>query len=286
MTSIKSESPPLIEGSPPSKRRWRFSLRTAFVIVAIAGIVFAGVHYLLDLKRLAQRMSTTNNFKMVGIGLVNHNDARGMLPYPTRRVAPGGAGQMIELAQDPTAPPILSWRVVTGLHMQCCQPFPDMNAPWDSPPNAGMRGTYCRYYLYGKAQQPENPADPASFHTNAMAIIGPGTAFGDGFEPPKRLEDLDTANTILVVETASSGLHWMEPGDFDIRTMPRTINNPSGHGISSRHRTGFHVVFADGTVWYLSNKTPFDELEKFFTVEGGRAHDREEVLGRYVVNRQ
>lgn len=119
-----------------------------------------------------------------------------------------------------------------------------------------------------------------------MAITGPGTAFGDGqFEPPKKLADLDAANTILAVETASSGLHWIQPGDFDVRTMPRTINDPTGRGISSRHKTGFHVLFADGSVWYLSNKTPFDELEKFFTVAGGKTHDREALLAPYVIAR-
>lgn len=119
-----------------------------------------------------------------------------------------------------------------------------------------------------------------------MAITGPGTALGDGeFESPRKLDDIDSSNTILAVESANSGFHWMEPGDFDIRTMPRTINDKSGRGISSRHRTGFHVLFADGAVWYLSNKTPFDELEKFFTVEGGKKHDREAVLGKYVLAR-
>jgi hypothetical protein len=75
----------------------------------------------------------------------------------------------------------------------------------------------------------------------------------------------------------------MQPGDFDIRTMPRSINAPDGRGISSRYRYGFHVIFADGEVWGLSHDTPFEELEKFFTIDGAKQHDRDIVLRPYVV---
>ena len=114
-----------------------------------------------------------------------------------------------------------------------------------------------------------------------FAITGPGTAFGDGeTELPHSLDDLD-ADTIVVVEVRDSAMHWMAPGDFDIRTMPRTINAPDGRGISSRFRAGFHVIFADGAVWRLSHDTPPAALEKFFTIEGARRFDRDELLGAY-----
>lgn len=116
-----------------------------------------------------------------------------------------------------------------------------------------------------------------------FAVTGPGTAFGDGkHERPHSLNEMD-ADTLLVVEVRNSGLHWMAPGDFDIRTMPRTINAPNGRGISSRHRAGFYVIFADNAVWCLSHETPFEELEKFFTIESAKRHDREEVLRPYAV---
>jgi hypothetical protein len=75
------------------------------------------------------------------------------------------------------------------------------------------------------------------------------------------------------------------PGDLDIRTMPRTINGADGHGISSRYAGGFHVLFADWRIWFVSQRVPFDELEKFFTVEGARKYDAEELLGPYVLVR-
>ena len=128
--------------------------------------------------------------------------------------------------------------------------------------------------------QPYSFDNPAKT-TRIFAITGPGTAFGDNeTELPRSIKDLDV-DTILIVEVRNSGTHWMEPGDFDIRTMPQTINAADGKGISSIHRTGFHVGFADGEVWYLRNDCPFAELSKFFTIAGAKAHDRQTCLGPY-----
>ena len=67
--------------------------------------------------------------------------------------------------------------------------------------------------------------------TNVMAITGPGTAFGDGTAEPEKLEDIPK-NTIIVVESRSTGIPWPEPGDFDIRDMPTAVGSPDGRGIS------------------------------------------------------
>lgn len=252
--------------------------------MALAGLIFAGIHYVLEIRKFSLRIKTTNDFKVTYLGLANYNDAMGSLPYPTRRIAPGNASSIGTWAeQDPTGKPILSWRFsIARFSEYSSYPNDDPNKPWNSPENNGWNSF--GIWFVDDRTRPINPSDPASFHTKIMAITGPGTAFGDGLlERTKKLGEID-GDTILAVETANSGLHWMEPGDFDIRTMPRTINDKSGKGIASRHKTGFHVLFADATVWYLSNKTPFEELEKFFTVEGGKTHDRDAVLGTYRVS--
>jgi hypothetical protein len=45
------------------------------------------------------------------------------------------------------------------------------------------------------------------------------------------------------------------------------------------------VLFADGEVWFLSDKVPFEDLKKFFTVAGAKAHDREALLAPYALAR-
>ena len=119
---------------------------------------------------------------------------------------------------------------------------------------------------------------------NILAITGPGTAFGDGQERPRALKDVPP-QTILAVETRASGIPWPAPVDFDIRTMPETINASDGKGISSRNAGGFHVIFADCWIWSLSDKVPFETLKKFFTTTEAGKHDREELLGPFALHR-
>lgn len=75
----------------------------------------------------------------------------------------------------------------------------------------------------------------------------------------------------------------MQPGDFDIRDMPHTINATDGRGVSGRYPGGFQVLFSDGQVWFLSEKTPFATLAKFFTVGQANECKREELLAAFVV---
>ena len=155
----------------------------------------------------------------------------------------------------------------------------DGSQPWDSPINKEMAMTPRGWFSY-----PARWGSKTRLETNAFAITGPGTAFGDGETMPKSIKNVPP-QTILVAEVRSSGIHWMQPGDFDIRTMPHTINVPDGKGISSRYPGGFHVLFADGKVWFLSEKIPFDTLKKFFTVADARQYDREKELGPFILDR-
>jgi hypothetical protein len=115
-----------------------------------------------------------------------------------------------------------------------------------------------------------------------LAICGPGTAFGCVGDQPRSMKGLGTI-TILVVEVRHSGIHWMQPGDFDIRDMPHTINAADGRGISSRYPGGFHVFFSDGEVWFLSEKISFATLARFFTVDEANNSNRENLLGEFVL---
>jgi hypothetical protein len=67
---------------------------------------------------------------------------------------------------------------------------------------------------------------------------------------------------------------------MDIRTMPRRIGVP--RGVCGLLPGGFLVGFADGDVWCLSNKIPFETLEQFLTVGETRAQrSRDRDLGPY-----
>jgi hypothetical protein len=174
---------------------------------------------------------------------------------------------------DPESKPLLSWRAQLT-HVFNGNQRVDFQSPWDSPTNSALAGP-CYVFC-----QPEGRKTTGE--TCFLAITGPGTAFGDGTSPPLAITKIP-GDTILIVETRHSGLHWMQPGDFDIRTMPRTINAADGTGIGGAFRDDFLVGFADASYWRLSPQTPFETLARFFTVADAESNDREELLGPYRV---
>lgn len=165
---------------------------------------------------------------------------------------------------------LLSWRVWLTDHSL---PLPgdaraEYDKSWDDPRNLHTAGK-------GVYDFTRSATDDA---TTILAITGPGTVFGEGAPTPLKSAP---ANAIVLVEVRNSGIHWMSPRDFDVRTMPRTINDADGRGISGETSLGFHVAFADGEVWRLSHDTPFEKLSEFFLADDAKRQSRDDVLGGY-----
>jgi prepilin-type processing-associated H-X9-DG protein len=226
--------------------RWRISLRGLFALVTLFSVLLAAGYYVAAVARMERaRRHTESDFQEVLAGLTQYartSQVRARPPQFTSQEAS------------------LSWRHVL---MASLGDLPADPAAW---PN--VRTPFSRA---------PRPGDPTWNHTRIFAVTGPGTAWGDGRFPPSSLDGLDR-DTILLVEVRNSGIHWMEPGDFDLRTMPRTINARDGRGISGAHPLGFHVGFADGSVAFVSNDVPFETLEKFFTIEGAKRYEWDELV--------
>jgi hypothetical protein len=86
-------------------------------------------------------------------------------------------------------------------------------------------------------------------------------------------------HTLLVVEVAKSGIHWMEPRDLKIDTMSFKIDGPAGKSVGGNHPLKFgwfgnhgrcaHAVSADGRrVRCLSDETSPDELRSMLINDG------------------
>lgn len=261
------------------RSRFQFSLRALFFVFTGIALAVGAYLWFARASREADRIQMTReSFMCTGWCLEEYNDRHGHLPFPIRR----------ETAGRPTKPgmpngsgrALYSWRaevaIYRGINMGGDW---DPSSAWNDPANRRMAEYPWQFCYDGlvKWRAPKN----YSRKTCMMAITGPGTPLGDGNEPPKSLRDLD-GDTILVVEVRDSGIHWMAPGDLDIRTMPRAIKAADGQGISSRYPGGFHVLLADWRIWFVSQDVPFEKLEKFFTVEGARKYDAAELLGPYV----
>jgi prepilin-type processing-associated H-X9-DG protein len=66
----------------------------------------------------------------------------------------------------------------------------------------------------------------------------------------------------------------MEPRDLDIATMTATINAPGGTDVSSHHPGGAIVLYADGSVHFLTNATPGATIRSLSTKGGGEIIQR------------
>ena len=205
------------------------------------------------------------NFKQLAIALHIYSDVFAQFPVTN--------------SNGPPSKPINSWRFQIAPFIEMVNPYDggDFSAAWDDP--ITLHNYYQKECFYRVSDRGEGGS---SKETIVLAITGPGTAFEDGktYKPEELPDDL-----IIVVETRNSGLLWMEPGDLDIRTMPRTINAPDGRGIAANIGRRFHVIFADGSVWQLSTDVPFEDVEKFLTIDGAKQHGRNEVLGPYVTRK-
>lgn len=258
----------------------RLQLRHLLVLIAFLVALILPIWAIREGSESLNQHDKFEGIGSVAASLVAYSEFHGRLPYPVVWHRPAteltGTGPVSE-----TDRPLCSWRVEILGYLTSWHGSWDWTKAWDHPDNRQLL-ELSAFYAY---VQPDEVLHLRSFpETRLLAITGPGTAFGDGTAPPRSLKDVPP-QTILVVESIASGIPWPAPGDFDIRTQPQTVNAPDGKGISSRNAAGFQVIFADGQVWMLSHKIPFETLRKFFTTTGVKTHDREHLLGPFTLKR-
>lgn len=270
------KSLPLVASSTPTSLQAVLVLAAVAVVLAVTGLVLWMIQVIHDSN---DRKATRSQFASVAVGLVTYSEFHGQLPYPV--VRQGQPDRLTVASPIKEADrPLYSWRVKIVPYLAGWHGTWDPSQPWDHSINKNLL-EMSKFYSYSVDGKTDTSAFP---ETNLLAIMGPGTAFGDGIGRPLALKAVPPA-TIIAVETRSSGIPWPAPGDFDIRVMRQTVNAPDGKGISSRNTGGFHLIFADGQVWFLSDKIPFETLRAFFTTADAGSHDREQLLGRYALHR-
>lgn len=230
----------------------------AWLEVGVAGLIAGlSVGFLLlptighQDRVAAPRMVCSNHLKQIGLALHNYHDVYGS--FPPAYIA------------DKNGQPMHSWRVLI-LPFAEQKPLYDLyrfDEPWDGPNNRKLHTQYPAYFCcpacYGK--QPK-------FETNYLAVVGPQTMWpGTQSVNLSKITD-GTANTLMVVEVANSGIHWMEPRDLHVTQMPLAINPPRGQGISSPHRGAALALFVDAHTAALPNDTPPKALRSMLTIAG------------------
>jgi len=294
----ESEQPPAEE----RKRPFQFGLRTLFVVTFIwavfctmltslglgwtvfitvsvlwwGGIVYADYHGhfyrsvglmvlffalpcgllpLLHTPRANETVYPRNcrtNLKQIGLALMQYESRCGS--YPPAYIA------------DESGKPMHSWRVLIlpYLDRQDLYDKYDFSEPWDGPNNSKLHNDWM--YSFGC---PDEQPPTSSTDTSYVVVVGPNTMFPGAKAVTWRDVPDGDANTLMVVEVANSGIHWMEPRDLDITQMPLTVNPPKGKGVSSNHPDGPHAIFADGHVKLLDDGVTPKQLKAMLTRDGG-----------------
>lgn len=232
--------------------KWSFWLVGGTVILVALVAVF--VPAIRDARKSARRAYRRDSLAQVAVALHNFNHGYEYLPPAVSR--------------DETGRPLSSWRFRLLVYVEGIMIWPDFADRWDAPANRWLNSRPYWVYCFNWA------TGPSDCQTTVVAVTGRGTAFEDG--KVVRLADLDK-DTILLIEMASSGIHWMEPGDLDVAQVAESITE----GLDGR---GVFVVFADGAVWFLHRDVPLDDLKKFFTIEGAKRYDRDQVLKPYAID--
>lgn len=201
------------------------------------------------------RAMCAGNLRRIGLGMQRYHQRHGCFPpaYLT----------------DRSGRPMHSWRVLLLPHLdeQAVYDRYNFDQPWDSPSNRALADLINPVFRC-RADRQGQPSE-----TSYVMIVGPGT-ISEGATATRVADIKDgTSRTIMVVEASDSGIHWMEPRDLRADRISFGISDGTLEGVRSNHRRGAHVLFCDGSVRYLDDKTDPLRLKAMTSVAGGEGAD-------------
>lgn len=197
--------------------------------VALVAFPMAG-----QARSSAQRMTSANNLKQLGLAIHNYHDMYGVLPPAVVKDAEGKplySGIVL----------LLPFLGQDGLYQQF-----DRSKAWNDPANEHLSSVSIPTLM--------NPASPntAAGHCDYLLVGGPNAALSDNGQKSSIANIVDgTSNTIMAVEAGSNGApkSWAQPLSWD---SSQTFDSPNP--------TVVNVLFADGSVRALPKTTPVQTL--------------------------
>ena len=197
-------------------------------------------------REAARRTQAKNQLKQIGLGMFNHESK--YLQFPPCAVL------------SKSGKPGLSWRVkiLEFVDVDLYKQF-HMDEPWDSEHNKALISRMPAIYA-----SPNDDDLTKQGKTRYIVLKGKGMLF-DGENGPKIRDVTDgTTNTIMAVEARSDhAVIWTKPDDLEVDfDAPIT-------GLQDSRVGGFHALFVDGSVHYLSTNIDRVTLKALFTKSGG-----------------
>ena len=213
-------------------------------------------------------MQCVNQLKLIALALRNYENRYQCLPPPC--------------IYDKTGRPMHSWRVLILPfvdHERLYGQY-DFNEPWDGPSNRKLLASRPSEYVC-PSEKMANLVAKAATTTSYLAVVGSRAAWQQhkrtSLNDPELRKQMD--ETVLLIETANSGVAWTEPRDFSLDD-PRSNQSDSVSTIQGPHMQdngyfyyktpmGFNAMLATGRTHFLFAGHPAaDKLRPLLAVGG------------------
>lgn len=174
----------------------------------------------------SRRAYCSANVKMLTLAINAYHEQHGCYPPP--------------YTLDTSGNKLHSWRTLILPHIEQDHIYEQikLDEPWDSPHNSQHHDDVVPLFYCPSANDIRT--------TSYVAVVGPNTAWPEDGVGLKALAA--TSQTILLVDCADSGIHWMEPRDLHVTQMNPNVPPTAGQGMGGHH-TGLAIVgFADTNV--------------------------------------
>ena len=213
-------------------------------------------------KDLSNTSACFGNLRRIGRAVLAYEAAQGT--FPPAYLA------------DENGRPMHSWRVLIlpYLDRQDLYDKYDFDEAWNGPNNsllADLIGDLYRCPCELETADQWLDEEAGFLDTSYMMVVGPNT-ITDG-PSAKSLADVTDVpfDTFLVVETAGSRIHWMDPRDLAEEALDRESYDSSHPMIWGEHSAGAHAVMCDGSVRVIPDSIELDQLKAMSTISGGEA---------------
>ncbi|MFI5454264.1 MAG: DUF1559 domain-containing protein [Isosphaerales bacterium] len=204
-------------------------------------------------EEIRARQRSGKNLRTIALAMYNYSNAAVDNRFP-------------EAATIKDDKPLLSWRVALLPHLgqQALYDKFRLDQPWDSAQNKALVEQIPEVY------SPVIPRGEPKGYTYYQVFSGEGAMFDGSFRPI--LSDIfdGPAQTAMVVE-AGKAVPWTKPEDvpFDKDKPLPKLGGEFGQGL--------HVLFADGSVMFLSKKIEEKTLRALITPRGSDAISRNQL---------
>jgi hypothetical protein len=209
-------------------------------------------------REASRRSRCRNNLKQIGLALHNYHDT--YESFPPAYIA------------DENGRPMHSWRVLLLPYLDEAGLYDSyhFDEPWNGPNNIKL-AEFALPVFQCPAEEDISQA------TSYVAVVGPNTAW-PGTEPVRIKDVTDgTATTIMLVEVADSGIHWMEPRDLNLEDALRLLASTDPQSAGGHRREEFFfdyyfgrgILFADGSVHFVSHGVDRNVWSALLTLDDG-----------------